>query len=492
MMTPLPSSPSELFEIANQLPKNQILEAILSDSENAMISEDLQGIITSWNKGAENVFGYTAEEVIGKSIEMLFPLDRQDEGMEIHKQILKGKQLTHFVTKRICKGGRSIDVSIAITPIFDAKSKVTGASNIARDITAHLMLNYKLQFAEAIIEKANDAIIGKDLNGTILSWNQGAERIFGYSATEVLGKSIQILMPADRLDEEKQILKLIGQGETLEHFETVRKCKDGTLINISITISAIRDALGKIVGASQIARDITLQRNLQRELLVQDRTNRALAIQKEEHEKQAAELAIFNEKLKVSLFQTVGLARELGEMRDPYTSGHEQGVGDLSAAIANELGLEQEFQDGIRVAGYLHDIGKAMVPIEILVKPAALTPNEYELVKEHVEAGYQVLKKITFPWDIARAELEHHERLDGSGYPRGLKDGDISIGGRILAVADVFDSMTNHRPYRPALGADSALAELQRGSSVLYDKAVVDACVSLIKVKGYQVKGSGI
>jgi HD-GYP domain-containing protein (c-di-GMP phosphodiesterase class II) len=128
------------------------------------------------------------------------------------------------------------------------------------------------------------------------------------------------------------------------------------------------------------------------------------------------------------------------------------------------------------------------VPIEILVKPRKLTIKEYELVKEHVYAGYYLLSEISFPWPIANTVLEHHERLDGSGYPKGLKGDQISMGGRIMAVADVLDAMSTHRPYRPGLGIDAALAELKRGSGMQYDNTVVDACIKLIEVKGFKLK----
>ncbi len=216
--------------------------------------------------------------------------------------------------------------------------------------------------------------------------------------------------------------------------------------------------------------------------------NKTLSFENEEKQKRAYELQITNKKLESSLLETITLARQLGEMRDFYTAGHEQSVGNLSEAIASELGVEKSIQDGIKVGGYLHDVGKIIVPIEILVKPTKLTIKEFELVKEHVEAGYNVLKDISFPWPVARMVLEHHERLDGSGYPHGLKGDEISIGGKIMAVADVVDSMSTNRPYRRGLGIESALSELKRGSGILYDKAVVDACIKLFNIKGYKLK----
>jgi len=359
-----------------------------------------------------------------------------------------------------------------------------------------------------IIMSSEDAIIGKDLKGIVTSWNRGAEKIFGYSANEIVGHSINILLPPERLKEELDILKVILQGKRVPHFETVRLCKDGRRIDVSASISPILDAKGNVIGASKIARDITESKEQNRLLIEANKelafqneekakraaelviANKELAFQNEEKAKRAAELLAITKRLEVSLLETVNLAARIGEMRDAYTAGHENSVGRLSEAIATELGFDQAFQDGIRIGGYLHDIGKIIVPIEILVKPTKLTIKEFELVKEHVDAGYYLLNDISFPWPVAKVVLEHHERLDGSGYPNGLKGDEISMGGRIMAVADVVDAMATHRPYRPGLGLDNALTELKRGSGTLYDKTVVDACIKLINVKGYQIKST--
>lgn len=202
--------------------------------------------------------------------------------------------------------------------------------------------------------------------------------------------------------------------------------------------------------------------------------------------------ALNNEKLRTSLMETIGIARKLVELRDPYTAGHEQHVGDLAKAIAEEMGLDGDRPQGLMIAGYLHDIGKIIVPAEILCKPGKITEDEYRLVKGHVQAGYELLKNVTFPWNISRAVLEHHERLDGSGYPNSLNADQISIEGRILAVADVIEAMSAYRPYRPALGIDYALAEIERGRGVIYDAKVVDACLNLFRERNYKIEHSSL
>ena len=197
--------------------------------------------------------------------------------------------------------------------------------------------------------------------------------------------------------------------------------------------------------------------------------------------------AIHNEKLQLSLMETIDITRQLVELRDPYTAGHEKHVGDLAKAIAQEMGLDSIHQEGRMVAGYLHDLGKIIVPVEILCKPTKISPEEYNLVKNHVQAGYDLLKNVTFPWPIAHSVLEHHERLDGSGYPNGLKGDQISIEGRILAVSDVMDAMSCNRPYRTSPGIEEALAEIEGGSGRIYDERVVHACLTLFREKGYKI-----
>ena len=190
-------------------------------------------------------------------------------------------------------------------------------------------------------------------------------------------------------------------------------------------------------------------------------------------------------KLQRTLDQTVEALASITEIRDPYTAGHQQRVAQISSAIGEEFGLPRDMVEGIRVAGTLHDIGKIAVPAEILTKPSKLLEMEFGLVKTHPQVGYQILKGIEFPWPVAEAVLQHHERLDGSGYPRGLSKNEIISEARILAVADVVEAMASHRPYRPAFGIDMALEEILRGRGTIFDPEVCDACIRLFEEKGF-------
>jgi response regulator RpfG family c-di-GMP phosphodiesterase len=195
---------------------------------------------------------------------------------------------------------------------------------------------------------------------------------------------------------------------------------------------------------------------------------------------QQRELELERQRTVDTLTQTIAALGRSIEKRDPYTDGHQKRVSQLAVAIAEELGLEREQITGIRYGSLIHDIGNISVPAEILSMPRKLQTAEYSLVKTHPGAGAEILGDIDFPWPLTAILQQHHERLDGSGYPNGLKDGAISLEARIVAVADVVEAMSSHRPYRPALGVDAAIAEIQAQRGTLYDPQVVDACVALL------------
>jgi putative two-component system response regulator len=188
--------------------------------------------------------------------------------------------------------------------------------------------------------------------------------------------------------------------------------------------------------------------------------------------------------------ETIAALASVTVIGDPYTSGHQQRMASLACAIAEEMGLDPDRVDGIRVAGTLHDIGKIAVPAEILAKPRKLNELELGLVRMHSETSYEILREIEFQWPVAEMVYEHHERYDGTGYPRGLKGDEILLEARVMAVADVLEAMISHRPYRPAHELEAALEEIESGSGTLYDAEVCDACLSLFREKGYVLEQS--
>ncbi len=202
--------------------------------------------------------------------------------------------------------------------------------------------------------------------------------------------------------------------------------------------------------------------------------------------KHEREIQTYIARLEKAMQSTIGVVSKMGGVRDPYTHGHERRVGEIGAAIAREMGFADDDVEGVRVAGHLHDVGKIAIPADILAKPTKLSAVEFTLVKDHAAHGREILSGLEFPWPIAESAWQHHERLDGSGYPRGLKDAQIIPFARILAVADTIEAMISHRPWRPALSIDEAFAEIEQGRGTLFDTQVVDASLRLFREKGYR------
>jgi putative two-component system response regulator len=221
-------------------------------------------------------------------------------------------------------------------------------------------------------------------------------------------------------------------------------------------------------------------RNLVAERQVQKNAIRMKGMESREDERRQG-----FERLRLALKSTVQAIATVVEMRDPYTAGHQRRVADLARALGVEMGLSDDQLEGIQTAGMIHDIGKIRVPTEILSKPSKLTVLEFDLIKTHVQAGCDILKDIEFPWPIARMILEHHERVNGSGYPGGMRGENLLSESKILAVADAVEAISTHRPYRPALGVEAALEEIVRNKGVLFDAEAVDACVKLFRQKKY-------
>jgi PAS domain S-box-containing protein len=239
--------------------KQAMLAAIVNSSDDTIISKTLDGIITSWNPAAEKMFGYTADEAVGKHISLIIPSSRIKEEEFIIGQIVKGNKLDHFETIRVAKDGHEVPISLTVSPIIDSGGRVIGASKIAHDITERKRAEEKQSVLASIIDTSDDAILSKTLEGIITSWNPAAEKMFGYTETEALGKHISLIIPLVRIGEEQFIISEIIKGNRVDHFQTIRVAKDGHEIPISLSISPITDSSGKVIGASKIARDISEQ-----------------------------------------------------------------------------------------------------------------------------------------------------------------------------------------------------------------------------------------
>lgn len=299
---------------------------------------------------------------------------------------------------------------------------------------------------------------------TLLYANPRTAEIFGHAAEEIIGQSMRPL-----IDESDWPLVATGMRKRLSGEVANVRCefhgrrKDGTRIMLGTHGNrALFDGRPVILGVLQ---DIT-----------------------EKHQTEE-KIQGYVQQLERSILSAVDAISFMVDLRDPYTAGHERRVGNLAAAIGSELGLNAHDIMGLRIAGYVHDVGKIAVPAEILAKPGRLSPAEFDIVKTHAEKGYEILKNIEFPWPVANAVWQHHERLNGQGYPRKLSGEQLIQEARILAVADVVESMATHRPYRPALGLEAALTEIETHAGTLFDAAVVAACLRLFREKHHQLSG---
>ena len=337
------------------------------------------------------------------------------------------------------------------------------AMSMAADVTELRDSLHQLAEAEASYRRiVEQSLVGIFLmDGEVLLYaNKRVANILGYEPEEIAGSPIErFVCDADLPDVAGAAARLLAGDAVIETLEFRARRKDSSeiLIGTQATLSK-RSGAAVIMGVMQ---DITERRQAEQEI------------------------QSYVDQLESTFKGTVGLATNLVEMRDPYTAGHASRVGMIAAAIGTELGLDEEMIEGLQVAGQLHDIGKIQTPAELLSSPRKLLPFELELIKFHAQAGHDVLEKVDFPWPLADVAHQHHERMDGSGYPQGLKGDAICLEARIIAVADVVEAMASHRPYRPGLGIDKALDEIERGRDRFYDADVCDACLRLFREKGF-------
>lgn len=289
--------------------------------------------------------------------------------------------------------------------------------------------------------------------------NPRLEQIFGYEQGELVGLSVEASVVPEDLPIVNAAREQLKAGAPLTAHSIRFRRKDGAIVELGVqALLAEFEGAPAIIGMAQ---DIG------------------------ERNRTQAEIKRYVARLEQSTEATLQAVALIVEQRDPYTAGHERRVGELAASIGVEMGLAADRVKGLRLSGYVHDVGKISVPAEILSKPTRLSPIEFELIKSHSQSGYDILKDVDFPWPVAEVILQHHERLDGSGYPRKLKGDEIILEARIMSVADVVEAMSSHRPYRPGLGMEAALGEIEKNSGKFYDAEVAAACLRLFRDKGY-------
>ena len=386
--------------------------------------------------------------IIGKGIEQLynsFPLLRRfyfpESSIELPWEVSGKKRIYELNT----------------VTMRDNQDRQIGWLAILHDITERNRreLEYK-----TIIQTTADGFWLTDLDGQFLDVNDAYCDLIGYSRDELLKMSIT---DVEAFEKPETIAAHISgiKKRGMDRFETRHKRKDGEIIDVEISVNYLQ------VNGERMF------------VFVRDITGRKQA---EEAQRQSAE------KLVSAMNSTIEAIAMTVEMRDPYTAGHQRRVTRLACAIATYMNVPEHRISGLRLASLIHDIGKVRIPTEILTNPDGLSEAEFSMMKTHPRIGYEILKTIESPWPIARIVHQHHERIDGSGYPLGLSGDEIILEARILAVADVVEAMASHRPYRPALGIDKALDEIIQKKGILYDPEAVDACVSLFNEQGYTLE----
>lgn len=418
-----------------------------------------------WNAASEAVYGYSAEEALGRQLEDLIIPAPMREGViaAVTDWLERGVPIPagELVLRR--KDGSPVPVFSSHVMLENSRGE-REMHCIDIDLTerkaaeaAHLESEGRFR---AVLEQ-NVAAIYVVEHGVITFANRRAAEILGFDERELPGRAmLDLVVEEDRPAMIEGLAELVSGGRRSSERTFRARRRDGKVVDLE----------GNALLASVNGRQVVLG-------IVQDVSERKRA---------QAEIARYVTRLERSVQSTLEAVSHMVELRDPYTSGHQKRVGELAAAIGTELGLPGHDVKGLRLIGYVHDIGKISAPAELLTKPTRLTETEFELIKTHSQAGHDVLAGVDFPWPVAEAILQHHERLDGSGYPRGLTGEQILLEARIVAVADVVEAMASFRPYRPAKGIEAPLAEIAQQRGVLYDARVVDACLRLFRERGYR------
>ncbi|MBA7644706.1 hypothetical protein ES703_52451 [subsurface metagenome] len=441
------------------------LKILFDYAPDAYYISDLKGKFIDGNKAAERVIGYKKEELVGKSflkLKLLSISDISKAAKALAKNIIgQPTGPDEFILNR--KDNSKAIAEIATYPVkIKRKTLVLG---IARDITerkkAEEILRKSQQEFASLFNNSPEASVYLDEKDKVLDMNSSFIELFGYNLEEIKGKNINsgIIHPPDKIEEAKRLTKKSIKGYI--NYDTIRKKKNGTLFPVSISASSVKVG-EKIKGRIILYQDITQRKHAEQQV------------------KQGYE------KLQRTMEATINTISKIIETRDPYTAGHQNKVSQLAVAIAQEMKLPEDKIEGIRIAALVHDIGKINIPSEILSKPSKLNNMEFSLIKNHPKVGYDILRKIDFPWPVAKIVLQHHEKIDGSGYPQGLKGDKIFLEAKIIGTADVVEAMSSHRPYRPSLGIDKALEEISQNRGILYDPEVVDVCLKLFKEKSFK------
>ncbi|MCX5701853.1 MAG: PAS domain S-box protein [Candidatus Omnitrophica bacterium] len=404
------------------------------------------------NSTLPKMLAYPKSEFQKKKFKGLFQNAKAKE--EFFRILNKEGKIKFFEAVLKDKKNKNVWVAITATRLVN-KNKSEYLEGIVENISSHKEMEEKLalekDFLQGLLDNIPDAIYFKDRNNHIIKVNKFYARGVSMKPEDIIGKTDFDFFPPEQAEQMfKDDYYVLRTGKPIVGKVERTILKNGSWNQVITTKIPMHDRTGQIIGTMGITRDMTTYANLERERLAM-------------------------------LINALAVLGKALEMRDPYTFSHNRNVAEIVEKITRKLGWDENRILGVKLAAELHDIGKISIPLDILNKPGKLSDLEFQLVKEHVIKCYELIKDIEFPFSLAETIYQHHERLDGSGYPRGLKEKDIILEARILAVCDVLESMTSYRPYREPLGLDKALDELKKDSGSKYDQTIVEVASSLIE-----------
>lgn len=428
----------------------------------------LSGRYLTVNQRLCEITGYASAELLKQTLrDIIHPDDLQKINRNLER-LLDGKIPEYSAEIRYIRKDSSIAwVLLMLTPVHDSSGSVHQLVTIVEDINSRKTAEQAFQDSEErfrlLFMSSQDAFMTfEPPEWRFTSCNPSTVTLFGAAdKAQILGATPWELSPELQFDgkpslEKAKLMIQTALRKGSHYFEWVHRRLDGSTFETTVLLTRLMQNGKPLLNAS--VRDTT--------------------------ERKRARVALHE-----ALVATIEAISATMESRDPYTSGHQKRVARLAAAIAREMGLSDNVVQGVHFGALIHDVGKIQIPSEILSKPGKLIPIEFELIKTHAQSGYDIVKNIKFPWPVADMVYQHHERLDGSGYPRGLKGDAIVLEARILAVADVVEAMATHRPYRPSLGLATALQEVEGKRNTGFDPAAVDACLRLFREKGFVLEG---
>ncbi|MDD5723023.1 MAG: PAS domain S-box protein [Syntrophales bacterium] len=470
----LERSHSKTFEDLNN--SESLYRLHFENINDIIFSVDQDCRVTSISPSVKSVLGYSPEEIIGRKFgDLPFVTDLSTDAISSTMQrVFAGAHSSHpSVFELVARDGTSRFLDILSSPII-TDTEVTAVLSVGRDITerkvAEGWLLKQRTMTECIMQTTPSGVMMVDKEGRITLINTGGCDILGVPR-DVLDGHNNLMWKLEMTDHDgNKISKervpsslIFKTGHPIHGFDAAIQTPAGKRLFLTINGAPLLDEEGAVREVVLTFDDIT------------------------ERIETGKELHHTLESLQRAFIASIQVMVTTVEIRDPYTAGHQNRCAGIACAIAKEMGLSPDQIDSVRMAGTIHDVGKVSIPAEILAKPAKLTEIEFALIKEHPKKGYDILKHVEFPWPLAEIIHQHHERMDGSGYPRHLKGDEIIMEARILAVADVVEAMSSHRPYRPALGANAAMDEIEKNKGIFYDADVVDACLRLFWKKGFEI-----